>query len=185
MFEFKVFIDDDDYIQFNKYQYLNNPVDMKTLILYKFSIPLLCFLFITRFIAVQASFQAVIYATISMILFSIFWVLYCKEMFLLIIENRIKRMKRSGRLLYSDVGLLKFDDEIIHEITPEAENKAKYSLVEKIAVTEKAVYIYISSLQAYILPTVAFTDDKEKQIFLEFLKMKCVNAIIDRNGKCQ
>lgn len=63
---------------------------------------------------------------------------------------------------------MKFDDESIHEISLNTESKTKYLLVEKIAVTEKAIYIYFSSVQAYIIPVTAFLEDAEKQKFLEF-----------------
>ena len=84
----------------------------------------------------------------------------------------IIKMKKEGRLPYSNEAILKFDDEKIHEIAPNTENITKYSLIEKIAVTEKAIYIYISSVQAYILPVTAFSAEIEKLKFLEFINMK-------------
>ena len=50
-------------------------------------------------------------------------------------KKSIKKMKRDGRLPYSNEAVLKFDEESIYEITPNTENKTKYSLIEKIAVT--------------------------------------------------
>jgi len=45
-------------------------------------------------------------------------------------------------------------------------------LIEKIAVTEKAIYIYFSTVQAYILPITAFSDEAERRRFLEFIHSK-------------
>jgi AMMECR1 domain-containing protein len=45
-------------------------------------------------------------------------------------------------------------------------------LIEKIAVTEKAIYIYFSSLQAFILPVTAFSEEIERLEFLEFINKK-------------
>lgn len=45
-------------------------------------------------------------------------------------------------------------------------------MIEKIAVTEKAIYIYFSSVQAYILPVTAFSEGIEKLKFLEFINLK-------------
>ena len=84
-------------------------------------------------------------------------------------------MKKEGRLPYNSEAILKFDDENIYEITTKTENKTNYSLIEKIAVTEKAIYIYFSSVQAYILPVTAFQDEMEKQKFLEFINLKFDN----------
>lgn len=82
------------------------------------------------------------------------------------------KVKKEGRLPYSNEAILKLDYEKIHEITPNTENVIKYSLIEKIAITEKAIYIYFSSVQAYILPVTAFSEEMEKQKFLEFIKEK-------------
>jgi hypothetical protein len=87
-------------------------------------------------------------------------------------NKRIKKMKKDGRLPYSNEAILKFDNESIHEITPNSECKTKYSLIEKIAVTEKAIYIYFSSVQAYILPVSAFTEEEGESEFLAFINSK-------------
>ena len=81
-------------------------------------------------------------------------------------------MKKTGRLPYSGEATLKFGEENIHEVTLDTDNKTSYSLIEKVAVTEKAVYIYFSTVQAFILPVTAFPSEMEKQKFLEFINSK-------------
>ncbi len=107
-----------------------------------------------------------------MTIFSILWIGYNKKMILKSMKNRMIQLKKEGRLPYSNEAILKFDDEKIHEITPNTENVTKYSLVEKIVVTDNAIYIYFSSIQAYILPVTAFSEEMEKLKFLEFINMK-------------
>ena len=84
----------------------------------------------------------------------------------------INKMKKEGRLPYDKESILKFDDENYYDITPNTENKTNYSMIEKIAVTEKAIYIYVSSMQASIIPVATFSDEIEKQKFLEFISLK-------------
>mgnify|MGYP001954218965 CR=1 FL=1 len=88
------------------------------------------------------------------------------------------KMKKEGRLPYNNEAIIKFDDEGIHEISSDNESNVKYSTIEKIAVTEKAIYIYVNSVQACILPVTAFSQDSEKQRFLEFINSK-VNGLRD------
>ena len=95
-------------------------------------------------------------------------------------KKEIKKIKKEGKLPYSKEAILKFDAESIHEITPNTESKSNYPLIEKIAVTEKAIYIYFSSVQAYILPLTAFSDEMEKLKFIEFINLK---ANISRDTK--
>ena len=47
-----------------------------------------------------------------------------------------------------------------------------YALIEKIAVTDRAIYIYTNSLSAYIIPVSVFATEAEKSEFLEFISSK-------------
>ncbi len=172
MFEFKITLDDNDYLLFNQYHLFNSPIGKKTLMSFRFIVPLICFMFVVIFYIADSDPQLILIEAILMTIISILWIVYIKKIFLNTMKKSIKKMKKDGRLPYSNEAILKFDEESIHEITPNTENKTKYSLIEKIAVTEKAIYIYFSSLQAYILPVTAFSEEMEKQEFLEFINRK-------------
>ncbi len=172
MFEFKITLDDDDYLLFNQYHLLNSPTGKKTLRSFRIIIPFICLMIVFIFCIAGSDFQLIMIEAIMMTILSLFWIGYSKKIILKSIKKRIIKMKKEGRLNYSNEAILKFDDESIHEITPYTENKTKYSLIEKIVVTEKAIYIYFSSVQAYILPVTAFSEESEKQKFLEFINSK-------------
>ena len=172
MFEFKINLEDDDYLQFNEYHLLNSPSGKKILMLFRFFIPFICFMVVVIFSIAGSDFLLILIEAIMMTIFSILWIVYSKKKILKSMEKGIKKMKREGRLPYSDEAIITFNDESIHEITPNTDNKTKYSLIEKVAVTENAVYIYFSSVQAFILPVSAFSEEMEKQKFLEFINLK-------------
>ena len=172
MFEFKVSLDDVDYLRFNQYHLLNSPIGKKYLMSFRFIVPLICYVVFVIFFIKDSDFQILL---IIMTVISILWVSFSKIIILKFMTIGIKKMKKEGRLPYSNEAILKFDDEYIHETTPNTENKTKYSLIEKIAVTEKAIYIYFSSVQAYILPVNAFSEEMERLKFLEFINLKAGN----------
>lgn len=172
MFEFKTTLDDEDYLLFNQYHLLNSPLGKKSFMAFRFIIPFICFMFVVIFCIAGSDLQLILIEAIFLTISSILWVGCSKKMILKSMKNRIKKMKKEGRLPYNNEGILKFDDESIHEITPNTESKTNYSLIEKIAVTEKAIYIYFSSVQAYILPVTAFSEEMEKLKFLEFINSK-------------
>lgn len=172
MFEFKITLNDDDYLLFNQYHLLNSPSGKKSLMSFRFIIPFICFMFIVIFCIAGSDFELILIESILMTIISIFWIGFSKKKILKSMNRRITKIKKEGRLPYSNEAILKFDDEKIHEITPNTENVTKYSLIEKIAVTEKAIYIYFSSVQAFILPVTAFSGEMEKLKFLEFINMK-------------
>ncbi len=87
-------------------------------------------------------------------------------------KRGMKKLKNEGKLPFASETLIKFDDESIYETTQNVENKVKYSMVEKVGVTDKAIYAYISSVQAIIIRNDVFADDEEMQKFLEFIRFK-------------
>lgn len=172
MFEFEITLDDEDYLLFNQYHSLNSPIGKKDLMLFRLIIPFICFMVVAVCYILRFDFQLILIEAVLMTIVSILWVGYSKKVTLKSVRRRIEKIKKEGRLPYSREAILKFDDEGIHEITPNTENKLKYSLIERVAVTEKAIYIYFSSVQAIILPVTAFSEEMEKLKFLEFINLK-------------
>lgn len=172
MFEFKITLDDDDYFLINQYHLLNSPAGKKTLMYFRSIIPVICLMVVVVFGIAGSDSLLILIEAILLTILSIFWVIYSKKILLNSMKKSIKRLKKEGKLPYSNEAILKFDDESIYEITPNTENKTRYSMIEKIAVTEKAIYIYFSSVQAYILPVTSFSGEMEKIKFLEFINMK-------------
>jgi len=172
LLEFKITLDDDDYLLFNQYHLLNSPIGKKSLILFRFIIPFISFMFVIIFLIAGSDFLLILIEAIMLTILSIFWIGYSKRILLKSMKKRMIKIKKEGRLPYSNEAILRFDNESIYEITPKTEGKTNYSLVEKIAVTEKAIYIYFSAIQAYILPVTAFSDEMEKLKFIEFINLK-------------
>ena len=172
MFEFKITLNDDDYLLFNQYHLLNNLIGRRTLMYFRLIIPFICLVIAFIFDIVNSDFLLILIEAIVMAILSILWICYSKRIILNSMKRSLEKIKKEGRLPYNNEAIIKFDNESIHETSPNTESKTKYSLVEKIAVTEKAIYIYFSSVQAYILPATAFSEDAEKQKFLEFINLK-------------
>ncbi|MBS3990678.1 MAG: YcxB family protein [Erysipelothrix sp.] len=176
MFEFKIALDEDDYLQFNMYHLLNSSNGKQLLLLYRLIIPLISFISITIFINEDSDLQFVLIATLVSVIISILGIIFSKKVIFMFLKKGIQNLKKEGKLPYSKNTILKFDDDFIYEFTHNAENKTKYAMIEKIVVTEKIIYIYISSVQAYLLPKSAFTNDLEKDEFLNFINNKLATS---------
>ncbi len=172
MFEFNITLDDNDYLLFNQYHIFNSRSGKKSLIFSRFIVPYICLMVIIIFGIAGSDFELILIEAILMTIISIWWIVFYKKNIIKSINKRIMKMKKVGKLPYSKESIIKFDDEKIHEITPNTESITKYTLIEKIAVTENAIYIYFSSVQAYILPVSAFSEEMEKLKFLEFINTK-------------
>ncbi len=172
MFEFKIDLNDEDYLQFNYYHASNSPMGKRTLLYYRFQMYILSALCILVFFIARADRLLIFIEAIFLGIVSILWFIFSKRRYFGLIRKRILRMKREGKLPYHTHVILRFEEDEIHESTPEIELRVKYSLVEKIAVTEHGVYIYHSSMHAFLLPNTVFSGEEEKLKFLEFINSK-------------
>lgn len=172
MYEFKVTMNDEDYIHFNQYHLMNSPAGKRTLLYFRLVIPIICIGVVTIFMTSNSDYSLVLSETIAMTMISILWIVFSKKMILRNVAKNIKKVKKAGRLPYVKESILKFDDDGIHEIAPDTESRTKYSVVEKIVLTDKAICIYFSAAQAYIVPMNVFSEELERNRFLEFLHMK-------------
>jgi hypothetical protein len=78
---------------------------------------------------------------------------------LLVLKRNIKSFKKSAKLPYGQNVTIHFDEDSFTETTVETETKVKYSSVEKIAFSNIALYIYVSSVQAFIIPYCVFENE--------------------------
>lgn len=168
MYEYKITLNDDDYLEFNQYFLLNNRSGKRLFTFFRYIIPLLCLLIVVILFFAGAKLQSILIESITMAVLSVLWIIISKKVFLLSLKIGMKRLKNEGKLPYSREATLKFEDDCIHEITPTSENKTLYSSIDKVAEAKNAIYI-IGSVQAYILPLAVFFEEAQKQKFLEFL----------------
>ncbi len=129
-------------------------------------------MFLVIFFITDADLLIILIEAILMTVISILWIVFSKKMFLRSMKKNIGKMKKEGRLPYYSESTLKFDEEHLYVITPDMEIKSKYSMIEKIILAEKVIYIYVGSVQAYVLPLTAFSGETQKQEFLNFINAK-------------
>lgn len=92
------------------------------------------------------------------------------------VKSTLKTMKKKGKMPYTPESVLEFYDDHFVEIAPETRNEVKYSTVERVSVVEdKAIYIHVNSIMAYIVPFSCFARVEEATNFIEYLRAKCEN----------
>lgn len=179
MFEFNVTLNDHDYFMFNQYHLFNSPDGKRNLMINRLCMPIICFFVVLIIFSSEPDYKIVLLETIVFTVLSVIWVIISKEILLYSLKKKIEKITKESRLPYAQEAIVKFDDEIIHEITKKSEIKMAYSVIEKIGVTEKAIYIYINFQMAFILPVTIFKDEVEKQKFLEFINSKVDSSKVD------
>lgn len=180
MHEFKYLVSEQDYITFNMYHHLNTPARKTWLQITRWMFPVVA-VAIVLYSYIQ--YQDLLRTMIQLVCFtivSVVWVLLAKPLDIrllkVIIKRTIKSMKKQGKLPYNQEVLLRFEAAFFVEITAESETKTKYSSIEKVVADQNAIYIYISVIQAIILPLSAFENQGQKENFWHFINNKAADA---------
>lgn len=173
MYEYKIKLDEKDYIEFNDYHLSNSVAGKKAVNLIRILVPLLFLCAISIFLIANADGELIITLAITAVVVSILMVFFSKKILIISMSKSIKRLKKDGKLPFNGEVIITFDEDGIHEKTLNSESKINYTLVEKIGQNKQAIYIYMSAVQAYIIPLSCFESDVKKIEFLEFLDKKC------------
>lgn len=82
----------------------------------------------------------------------------------------IKAQKKDGKLPFSENSVVEFTDDEVIEETQMSVSRVKYENLERICICDTAIYLYINSQQAIILPFNQLGDEKDNVI--SFIKNK-------------
>lgn len=138
---------DEDYIEFNEFhQLIHSEVGKRNLFFLKLAGPMISVLAIVIFI------------------FSIVCVAQAKKIMKRGIRKTILKMIETEGLPFAEEITLTFTEDQIIEITKGQEVKVDYQKVENVCETETAFYIYISSIEALIIPKRVLNQDMEKKL---------------------
>lgn len=172
LYQFKYLLDDNDYLEFNKFHMYNSLSNKKAIIALRLAVPILMTINLLLFQKSYQKLETLVISIIIIAVFSIIWALLVKPLLLLVLKANIKMLKKDGKLPYGKDVLMEFGEQNFIETTKETETKTNYSQIEKITLGNTAIYIYINSIQAYIIPFSVFTGDESKEAFLTFINQK-------------
>ena len=116
---------------------------------------------IVIFILARAEIMLIVTEVIVLCIFSIVCVTQAKMK--RGIRKTILKMKETEGLPFAGETTLNFTEDQIIEITKGQEVKVDYKKVEDVCETEEAFYVYMSSVQAIIIPKRVLDKDKDKE----------------------
>lgn len=156
---------DEDYIEFNEFhQSIHSEVGKRNLFFLKLAGPMISVLAIVIFILARAEKMLIITEVIVLCIFSIVCVAQAKKIMKRGIRKTILKMIETEGLPFAEEITLTFTEDQIIEITKGQEVKVDYQKVENVCETETAFYIYISSIEALIIPKRVLNQDMEKKL---------------------
>ena len=150
---------DEDYIEFNEFhQLIHSEIGKRNLFFLRLIGPMISILAMIIFILARAEVMLIIGEAIVLFIFSVVDILLAKKIMKRGIRKTILKMKEKEGLPFAEETTLNFTEDQIIEITKGQEVKVDYKKVEK------AFYVYMSSVQAIIIPKRVLDQDKEKKL---------------------
>ena len=152
-----------DYIAYNLFHMTYSKTARRLLRMQRYLIPVI-FLLLPFFIA-RVSDIPLWYWMITFLITSIVWIfLFPKRM-----QKNIAGRVSKGLLGKRSLSLT---EEGILEISESRESKSKWDAVENLVETQEYIFIYISSIMAYVIPSRAFTSEAERNEFIGIVKAR-------------
>ncbi|MBQ6893365.1 MAG: YcxB family protein [Clostridia bacterium] len=168
-YKFNIKLTENDYYEFNEFHGLRSKQGKQAILTLRVAIAVL-FCIMALISLYGGGFS---YGTLVVLLFVVIFELGLPSFFRRNIKANLKAMKKNGKMAFSPESIIEFYEDKLIEETDVNKTEQKYVSVEKVCViTGKFIYIYISSVQAYIIPAMAFKDAAEFDEFVEFIKTK-------------
>ena len=183
-FTFQVHLDDNDYLEFNKFHNFRSPYGKKIMQTLRIIIGAIFFIAIAWYLfASEDRFSGILTAVVLAVMLVLFQAFF-KPIFLSSIKRTIARQKKNEKPGYSPISELEFNENFLVEATDDQCTKRKYSTVERVCIVDGSyIYLYISTVAALILPIRSFKSEAQYNEFLEFIKTVCMITEFYNNGK--
>ncbi len=183
LYKFDVNLTDEDYYRFNVFMQTKTENGKKnilfTRILFTVLTLALSILIYSTGTLNTMSIPFIITVLIVNLLFQIKYITLVKNS----IRKTIEIFEKQGKFTYSPTSTLEFDEERIYETTKDSKMEQILSELDGISIYNKykAIYIHKNMAITFILPYRIFENEKQKEEFIDFLKEKCVNKVVDVN----
>lgn len=158
-------------INFNMYHIKNSPDMRKRIIFSKFVVPF--FLAFALFINFYDEF---LITFIIWFLLSLTWYLLMPAFHRFIIKKRVKRLykqEENKRILTKH--RITLEEQFLLEESEFGSSQTNWNSVGKIDKDDNYIYIYLSTLSAFVIPLNSFHNNEEMEVFYSSLRSKVVS----------
>lgn len=180
IYQFKYLLHDSDYMEFNKFHLRNSPLFQKAIIIFRLIVPILLLLYLVVLEESYKNLDDLVLSILITAFLSIAWGLIVKPLFLLGVKITIKLEKKSGKLPYGKEMQIEFYESFLIDTTEDIVTSVNYTGIKRIGVSDTAMYLYISAIQAFVIPISVFKSEEERERFLTFINNK-VPVSIDKS----
>ena len=174
-YRFKYQASEEDYLEFNKFHAANSAVYKgKFLHAYRWVLGIINFLLSLLYFwgFYDSGYFRNLIAAFVLLVISVLCLRWKWTINRFYLPSAIKKMKKDGKLPYGKENELLFGEDFCVEIADDIETKVKYRAIEKVASGDHAVYVFISAMQAFIIPLSVFETGEQRTEFVAFVNRK-------------
>lgn len=166
--KFEFDLNEDDYLKFNISNMNNSNTLRKNLLIHKYSVPI-CWIILTFLWGEISSVPALIWL-ITFGFISIIWICCFRKYAEFKTTWYSKReLKNKNGGLYIGRRTVEINNDQLYTTSEYIQNSVNLRDTEKIIVEKEYVYVYISQISAIIIPLRIFKDNKEKDVFVDYM----------------
>ncbi|MCL2633916.1 MAG: YcxB family protein [Oscillospiraceae bacterium] len=169
MYQFKFSLNEKDYLEFNKHYLSNDLANRVFSIVFRLVIAIGFLVLVILKSFTDEGF--ILYYFISYGILGVSLIVFYKPIEMLTVRIIIKITKKRGKLPMGSEVTIIFEEDYIYEITEITETKIKYETIIKLF-EGKAIYIYFSSMQAFIIPLSVFESEIQYKEFKDYIHHK-------------
>ena len=176
LFNLNINLSENDYLSFNNFHSFESTHGKKLILKTRIRF-ILAMVFLAALVVLILGWTtfSVVYAALLLLL-TLLYMLFFKKVLTRNIKTQIKRLKKMGKLPFDPVSTLEFYEDKMVEITALQRTEQSYSIFERICVVkDRYIFLYESSVSAYILPVLQVKEQLNQEDFIEFLSKKCTN----------
>jgi hypothetical protein len=161
----------EDYIAFNMHHIDHSPTIKRSLFMQRYVVALVFLVF--PFIFSNMSGAPLLLSLMVYGAIFVAWIIYYPRYFMATTKKRILKMidEGSNENLFGPRSMT-LTEEGVEEVNSHGESKSSWRSIEKVDETVDHIYIYTSSINAYLVPIRAFEGRTQKDEFVERLKDK-------------
>lgn len=174
LFQFHITLTEEDYLAFNNFHSFESAHGKKQIRKTRISfVAIMVALMALVFFILGWTTFSIIYA-ICMGVFTAVYVLLFRKILIRNMKAQIKQMKKVGKLPFDPQATLEFYEDKMVEITASKRTEQGYNIFERICVVkDRYIFLYNSSVGAYILPMAQVRAQANPDALVSFLAGKC------------
>lgn len=178
-YQFDITMTEEDYLAFNDFHSLESKAAQKQLNKSRIIFILAMAVLAVLYVLLSGFKPHVVIYLILVSLFTVLYVIFFKKIVKRTVRAQVKTMKKSGKLPFDPLTQFEFHEDMVVEVTPSARTERRYDSIQRLCIVgDRYLYLYTSSVGAYVLPIAQLKAQTNIGEFLGFLRQKCPNVEI-------